>query len=199
MSQECDGLSGDDLPGSRLNAGSDPADISTRFWCPGCDEEVNVSPDAVGQLVRCPYCNTDFFASDDLSHQTIVDDTPERVINHDQEIDAARVKLLSRRRMALIRSGSWWTVGLLTCCIGVGSFSFKAVRIAIEDRRWGVWPTICMMVVASAVWFGRRCYRQRRLVDAEIAKSALPDPEAPPDFSTLGNGQDRWKELEHVR
>jgi hypothetical protein len=199
MSQDRDGTPGDDLPGSGLPAEAGPDDPSTRLWCPGCDEEVDVSPDSVGNLVRCPYCNTDFFASDNLSHQLVVDDTPDREVNRDLEIDAARVKLLSMRRMAIIRSGSWWTVGLATCCIGAVAFSFKAVGIAVADRHWGVWPTVCMTVVTSAVWFARHCYRQRRLVDAEIAKPTLPEPETPPDFSTLGNGQDRWKALEDVR
>jgi hypothetical protein len=101
--------------------------------------------------------------------------------------------------MSIVRMASWYLIGLLISIWAVVAFTVKAILIASEDHYWGVWPTVCMVFVSGAVWVARRCRRALKNARIEIAQHAMPEPETPPDFSTLNNGRDRWKELEHIR
>ena len=152
-----------------FSSSNESSDVGSRFWCPGCDEEVRVSPETIGQLVRCPYCNQNFFASDEHSHQAVVDDTPEVFDDRGNELDTHRVRLLSARRMTIVRAASWWLIGLIMSITAMTAFTLKAVRIAREDQHWGPWPTGCMVVVATALWLARKCARELKAARIEIA------------------------------
>ena len=171
-----------------------------RFRCPGCEEEVDVPVEAVDRLVRCPYCNTDFFASEEMSRETVVDDTDEAAgRTRDDEINAVRVRHFSALRMAAIRTRSWWIVGATIAVLAAVEFFAKAALIAMDNHRWGGWSTLCAAVVVAAVWFARFAWRQVRQIQTEIDRPTLTDPDTPPDFSTLGDGRDAWKRLENIR
>jgi hypothetical protein len=177
----------------------DSPEVRSRFWCPGCDEEVQVSPETIGELVRCPYCNTPFFASDEHSHLPVVDDTEDHPVNRDNELDTARVRRLSARRMSVVRVASWYLIGFLVSLWAIAAFAINAMREAFEDRRWGIWPTVSMAFVSGFVWLARWCRRELKLARIEIAGHGVSEPETAPDFTTLGDGHDRWKDLEHIR
>ncbi len=175
--------------------------VDHRFRCPGCDEDVDVSPDTVGQLVRCPYCNTEFFAADGQTHAEVIDDTPAAPDDAPppDELDAARVRQLSALRLATLRTRSWWLIGLLLAALTGFDLLAKAVVFVWDRHAWGVRPTLLTLAGGAALWAATAARRAAAQLTREVNASALPEPTTPPDFSTLDNGADRWQRLHEVR
>jgi hypothetical protein len=175
--------------------------MDLRLHCPGCDEEVDIAADSHGQLVRCPYCNTDFFASAEQSHLDVVDDTPQpmEVPSEEAAFDKHRVAMLVALRLGAIRARSWWVIGLFLSIMAILDALRRAALYAEVLHHWGIWPTIDILIALLAVRWAVHCWRRARELKREIDHSAIPDPVTPPDFSTLSDGTDRWKDLENVR
>ena len=178
----------------------DPA-ADVRFRCPGCDEEVDVPTGAVGQLVRCPYCSSDFFAAHGQTHQLIVDDTDPPVADDrpPDELDANRIRQLSALRIATQRTRSWWLTGAALAGLTAVNAVAKAIGYAVGSHAWGVWPTGLTLAAVALSVVAAYATRQAAHLAREIATSAVADPPTEPDFSTLDNGSDRWQRLDEVR
>jgi hypothetical protein len=172
-----------------------------RFGCPGCGEEVDVAMQVLGRLVRCPYCSTDFFASHEQSHLAVVDDSSPATEQADREIafDKLRIKNYTALRMSAIRARSWWVIALCMLILVTVDMLGKAVIFLWVLRTWGIRPTVFVGVAAIAGMLARHAKRRTDEFQREIERSALPEPTTPPDFSTLSDGRDRWKDLENVR
>ena len=175
--------------------------VDHRFRCPGCDEEVDVPAESVGRLVRCPYCNSDFFAAHGRTHDAVVDDThaPADDGPPPDELNAARVRNLSALRLATLRTRSWCLIGLLLAAMTAADLFAKAVVYVWDLHRWGVRPTLFVLAGLAAAALATRAVRAARQLGRDAARSAAADPATPPDFSTLGNGADRWRHLEEIR
>ena len=180
---------------------SDPQASSPRLACPGCGEEVEVSPESAGQLVRCSYCNTDFFASKEQSHLQVVDDTAPAQAEQDREIafDKLRIEHFTALRMGAIRARSWWLIAMCMCALIVLDMLGKVIVEISVNHHWGLWPTLRVGLAIAAGFSAKHAYQRAAQFKKEIDKSAIPEPTTPPDFSTLDNGSDRWKDLENVR
>ena len=180
----------------------DEGETDVRFRCPGCDEEVDVSADAVGQLVRCPYCSSGFFAAHGHTHAAVVDDTeppPADDRPPADELNAVRIRQLSTLRRATLRTRSWWVIAALLALSATLDLLYKTVRYVGHVHAWGWRPTLlagCGIFAAMAVAYAAR---QAARLGREAAVSTSPPPTDPPDFSPLGNGADRWRALDHVR
>jgi DNA-directed RNA polymerase subunit RPC12/RpoP len=176
-------------------------DNPTRFRCPSCEEEVEVSPESAGQLVRCPYCNAEFFASHEQSHLPVVDDTPLAVTEPDREsaFDKLRIENYTALRMGAIRARSWWLIGLCLSGVVVLDMLGKSVIYVWVFHHWGIDPTLRIIAAAASAVFARHAYHRAAEFKREIDHSAIPEPAAPPDFSTLQNGSEQWKNLENIR
>lgn len=175
--------------------------MELRLHCPGCEEELDIPTDSAGQLVRCPYCNTDFFASAEQSHLEIVDDTPLPI--HDQlpedAFDKNRIALLVALRLGAIRTRSWWIIGFGISLMAIVDALRRAALYVNVLHLWGIWPTIDVIIAALAIRWGVFCRRRAHELKIELDRSKIPEPTTPPDFSTLNDGSDRWKDLENVR
>jgi ribosomal protein S27E len=174
--------------------------MDLRLHCPGCGEEVDVAAESAGQLVRCPYCNTDFFASPEQSHLDIVDDTvavPEGP--QEKAVDQNRVARLAALRLGNIRARSWWVIGLGICVMAFLDALRRAALYVLVLHHWGVWPTVDVAIALLAIRWALLCRRRAADLKIEIDRSAISEPATPPDFSTLSDGRDRWKNLENVR
>jgi hypothetical protein len=172
-----------------------------RLACPGCGEEVDFAVEAIGKLVRCPYCNTDFFASVEQANQAVVDDTTDHLTALDREfaLDNFRIRNHTLLRMSAIRARSWWIIGLLSAILFILEMVLTSVEYVIARHRWGIDPSLRVVAMLFAARFAIHCSRRAAEFKREIEKSAIPEPTTPPDFSTLSDGSERWKELENVR
>ncbi len=190
------------MPPGRVTAvmGDDAEFTDRRFACPGCDEAVDVAAESVGQLVRCPYCNSEFFAADGRTHDEVVDDTA--AVDDDapapDELNSARVRQLAALRLATLRTRSWWLIGLLMSALTALDLLGKAVVYVWEFHAWGVRPTWLAVGGSAAAAVAVAAYRAARALAREAATSSLTEPAAPPDFSTLDDGSNRWRGLERL-
>ncbi len=176
-------------------------DQHLRLRCPGCEEEVDISPHSVGRLVRCPYCNTDFFASAEQSHLAVVDDTsPEQTeLDRQDAFDKNRIRNYAALRMSAIRSRSWWLIGYWAALLLMLDMLGRIVLHLWYMHRWGWSPTFNLLIGSLEWAFARMAGRRAASFKREIEQSAVPEPTTPPDFSTLSDGTDHWKHLENVR
>jgi hypothetical protein len=172
-----------------------------RFRCPGCDEEVDVPVEVLGQLVRCPSCNADFFAVEGQAHLAVVDDIPPAPadLGPPDELNAVRVRQLATLRMATLRARSWCLIGLLLSAITAIDLLCKAAAYLSHPHAWDAWPTLLVVGGLAATALAVAAARAARRLGQEAATPALQPPTEPPDFSTLGDGTDRWRRLEEIR
>jgi hypothetical protein len=172
-----------------------------RFQCPGCDEEVDVAAELAGQLVKCPYCNSEFFASHDQLHAHVVDDTFEEKTELDREsaFDKLRIENYTALRMGAIRSRSWWIIACFLSFMTMLDMLGKSIIFVCLYHTWGIYPSLRILCAIGVFPLAKHAWRRAEDFKREIEKSAIPEPTTPPDFSTLGNGNDQWKNLENVR
>lgn len=183
---------------------SEPGDAPLQpehLLCPGCGEEVEVSAEAAGKLVRCPYCNTDFFASQEQSNLPVVDDTKSKTLEIDRQnaFDKLRIDNYAALRLSAIRARSLWLIGLCLAVFTELSMLGGATDYVRMSHRWGWWPSFELLIAVLAGRIAFYAWRRMQHYKREIDHSAIPEPDTPPDFSTLSDGQDRWKDLENVR
>ena len=170
-----------------------------RLRCPGCDEEVDVPGEAVGQLVRCPYCRTDFFA-DDRATAAVVDDTPPAAeVDRASELNQLRIEQVLALRRGAIKSRSAWIIAAFLGGTTALDFVVKTTRYVRAVGGWGPRPTVFAVVAAGAVAFAAYALRRAAAFRRELDQTTLPEPETPPDFGPLGDGADRWRLLDEVR
>jgi hypothetical protein len=175
--------------------------MDLRLHCPGCNEEVDIPAESAGQLVRCPYCNTDFFASEEHSHLAVVDDTGPSVEDAftEETFNKNRIAMLVALRVGAMRTRSWWIFSLGISIVAILDGLRRAALYVLVLHHWGIWPTIDVVVSLLAVRCAFFCRHRARELKTEIDFSAIPEPTTPPDFTTLGDGSNRWKDLENIR
>jgi hypothetical protein len=178
----------------------EPSDFE-RFACPGCTEAIDVPAESAGKLVRCPYCNTHFFASAEQADQPVVDDTtPESTdIDRESAFNKLRIANYTALRMGAIRARSWWLIAMVLAILIVLDMMANAALYVAMFHRWGVWPTLRVVIGVLCTKFAAHAWRRAAALHREISKSAIPEPTTPPDFSTLDDGSDRLKQLENIR
>jgi hypothetical protein len=166
------------------------------FTCPGCGEAVDVSDDAIQKLVICPYCNTQFSpqevdteAVDDLLRQH----EEER---RQTELNSLRIRAVSGERRAILRLRSYWTVLMLALCF----ISIELIMVAATSYKdhAPIRAVAYVLAAVGCVSATRWPFQKRQRLNLELEKPMLGEPAGPPDFSTLNDGSQRWKNLERL-
>ncbi len=133
---------------------------------------------------------------------SVVDDTADQVestAESPEQLNSTRIQQLTKLRRATIRSRSWCLIGAVVGFAAVVELIHKIVQYVHQDHGWGLWPSVFVLIAIGsgvmALLFSRRVIELHR----EIQKPLLDDPQTPPDFSTLSDGSQRWKNLEEMR
>lgn len=177
-----------------------PASSDQRFSCPGCDEDVDVPPEVVGQLVRCPYCNTDFFASEEHLNAAVVDDTPPPPeFDHDSAINKLRIAQYAALRRGAIRSRSWCIITQWACTFVLLDSTGQIFIYLTTWHRWGIAPTLGLLTIPPSIALGIFARRRAKDFQHEIESSALTDPNDPPDFAPLNDGSDLLNRFDQIQ
>lgn len=97
-------------------------------------------------------------------------------------------------RRGAYRTRSWLIIAAVACVAGAAQLIYLAVRGYHFGQRIVPGGDLLAAAVALVVlpFFIRRAIR----VNREIRQSPLDEPQTPPDFSTLSDGSQRWKNLE---
>ena len=114
------------------------------------------------------------------------------------ELDGRRIRQLATMRRAAYRARSHAIIALLVCAVAVVHTSILLIQ-QLRYFGWGWRPPIYIAVIAAAI-YGVIFFRRRAItLHSEAKQSYLTNPTAPPDFSTLGDGSQRWKSLEDLK
>jgi hypothetical protein len=176
-----------------------PLDVGV-YTCPHCQQPVAIDPDErtlSGPFIPCPYCGTEFAVADEPEP---TEQTAEQAEHSEKaELDAMRIRQVSAARRAAIRARSWLLIGVVGCLVGAGQCIWKARELHRREQHWGA-AAIILMVFAIALFPAAAFFARRWLaIGRELAQPLLDEPTTPPDFSTLGDGTQHWKNLEDVQ
>jgi predicted RNA-binding Zn-ribbon protein involved in translation (DUF1610 family) len=179
-------------------AATDPA----AFQCPSCGQTVEAAPEETARLLACPNCGEHLLIPAIDGSTELRDEAEaareEVALGKEAELDGLRMRNVVALRRTAMRSRSYAIVGGCACVVGavkLGLMTYDEVKVA----GWGVWPTAFVGLIALAVWAARYCFRRAAHWAREGAATVLPEPETPPDFSTLSDGSQHAKNLEQIR
>jgi len=149
-------------------------------------------------LFTCPRCARQEFVTIDDEDASAEQRRATLEARDEQELDGLRIRQLSALRRATYRSRSYAVVAAVGCAIGLAQLVVMARN---EYRAAGAsgWLASYVALSIAAVFGGQYFFRRAVELHREAKRSRLEPPLVPPDFSKLGNGADRWKDLEDVR
>jgi hypothetical protein len=124
----------------------------------------------------------------------------EGVDDRDDELDGVRIRQLAAVRRGAFRARSYSLIAAVACLV----VSIQLVMMtadAVRARGWGLltvgYVQFAVLALLAAAHFGRRV----RALSRELrAPPPLPPiPPGGPDFSTLSDGSQQWKNLDDIR
>jgi len=162
----------------------------------------------------CPYCGAVFTATTDIvaclcpscGRQVVVgpadasepqDTPPVTQIASDDELDGLRVRQIAVMKRSAWRSRSY----MLIVLVGLLTIAGQMIWMAIQQFRRGDAALISYLYLAVAggcLALTRPIWLRAQRLKAEAQRSDLPAPTGPPDFSSLSDGSQRWKNLERI-
>ena len=198
------------------------------YVCPGCDEAFDpiAEPQSVqgDGTLRCPYCNTRFTApagpapdepgpagpaaaaggepsADGFAIEDDREDyeqaTVRREVDDERELSRLRVRQLSALRRAAYRTRSYCVIGAVGCAVAAVKLVLMTSAHA-HARGWGLRPVLYVLAAAAALAGVRFFFGRAAGLTRELNRPAQTDPDSPPDFSTLSDGSQHWKNLEEL-
>ena len=174
-----------------------------RFRCPRCGSMVDSAPAANG-LVRCARCYAEFFAVAELSEEdrAEAERSAAEVLDRQQRLSDIHIKQIVVERRYQFRTRSYHVVAL-----GVAlALIYHLVDRLIREVRWAGWsarPLVCLGSAIVLMLFVRARWRSVRALNAALASpladaKSQSEPATAPDFSTLSDGSQSWKNLERM-
>ena len=146
-------------------------------------------------------------ADGDADHVLFRDDLPPPPADDDRggvdpradELDGVRVRQIAALRRGAYRVRSYCVVAAAALVVVAVQLCVMAVAF-VRAAGWGARPVGYVMFAGFALlaagYFARRVLHLTR----ELRQSAVPTPpDREPDFSTLSDGSQRWRNLEDVR
>jgi len=142
--------------------------------------------------------STDFVVVDDEDRVDLNFESAGAAPHAGDPMSAVRVRQLSAMRRGAYRTRSYCFIGLGLCAVAAVQLSIMAVR-HVRALGWEWRPLGYLCGVAAAMMAGSFLLRQVAALNRELRRPAVTEPEAPPDFSTLSDGSQRWKNLEDMQ
>lgn len=184
---------------SELESAPEPPAQPYQYICPECATEFGSSTPPVRGIVECPQCNAEFFAPDpadgldeDERARLAME---EKLRSREEELSQVRWKAISAERRAVGRLRVYVMVGVLACLALAGQLAWKAVSY-LRGSGWSIWVASFIFGALACLIAVRMLWNKKREIDAELAKPLQTDPATPPDFSSLGDGSQRWAKID---
>ncbi|HEV7300047.1 MAG TPA: hypothetical protein VGN72_11830 [Tepidisphaeraceae bacterium] len=172
--------------------------------CPGCDEEIEIDRSA-GDSFRCPYCNVSFSLGSGDDDGTTDDGEAERTElerRTDEELDGLRIRQFAAERRAAYRQRSYVIVALGGSAVAAGQLvwmTYQHVRRAGWEWKPIGYVLFAIACAVAAVMLSKQVRAMTRALTASAGATSTSNSDREPDFSTLGDGSDRWQKLNEVR
>jgi hypothetical protein len=181
---------------------ADPSSEPLEYHCPNCNQVLR-SPESQGGTVTCPQCGQEVVVDSqadvrlaDMAPECQSETPPPSDDSDEADLSGLKIRQISDLRRGAHRSRSWLIIGAVACLVGAAQLIYFAIHnhglgmraAALEDTLFVV------LALAFCVYFLRRAREMNR----EISNSKLEEPTTPPDFSSLRDGSQRWKNLEDL-
>jgi hypothetical protein len=167
---------------TELNDESQPPEF--QMQCPMCGHLVN-GQNPLQTLYQCPACNAEFL-------RPLADPTDSR----DAELSGLHIQNVSVLRRATYRTRSHFIVGAAASLVAV----FEMLLMLIRSYRYHTWlgaiASVCVGAALSMLFW--LCLKRALQLTHELQESKLPSPIEPQDFSKLGDGSQRIRDLENL-
>jgi hypothetical protein len=123
---------------------------------------------------------------------------PDPIDNRDDELDGLRIRQLASLRRAAYRSRSHAIVAMLVCAVAmVQAAIFLVQHLMHIGFNWRALLYACILIAGA---FGSIFFMSRAIaLHREATQTHTPAPTTPPDFSSLSDGSQRWKNLEDLQ
>ena len=169
-----------------------PETSATTFDCPSCSQPVEVPLGPEEQVATCPHCGSEFTVpaatSDERSEPS----------SREAELDSLRIRQLGAAKRAAYRSRSYAVIGVIFCAAAAGQLIWNAIA-RVRSTGWTIRPILFLVFAGLFVWLTIYLVRRAIELTREAKETRLEEPTAPPDFSHLSDGSQRWKDLENIR
>lgn len=180
-----------------------PEPVELVVSCPHCGERVSVELSSEPRQYLCPSCGQAFeMPAVQLARPTFEyadaqtpDDRQDEFMD---ELDGMRICQLAAARRAAWRTRSW----VLIAAIGMGTAAAQLVLMSATSLKNGStsWAATYAASAVLALLVCTRLLARARRMKRQIEQEAQHDePTKPPDFSKLGDGSQRWKNLEGLK
>ena len=117
--------------------------------------------------------------------------------DREEHLDALRIRQAAALRRSLYRGRAYAVVGALACAAVAAQCAWLAYG-HVRAIGWGVRPLALVVPMFGAVVAAAWCIRRAAALAREARATVIPEPTVPPDFSTLGDGSQRARNLEDV-
>lgn len=157
------------------------ADEPLTYVCPHCGGAI-MPPTSGESFVRCPACGEPLLLANELH-------------DHDAELDGRRVQQVAANRGSAMRVQTYFYVAAAGCLVGGAECVYKAWYAG----RWNFTRVLLLALVMCAAYGVFYFLRHAQKIARELRKPLLTEPPTPPDFSRLGDGSQRVRDLENLR
>ena len=110
--------------------------------------------------------------------------------DREHELSELRIRAIAYERRAATRTGSYFLIAACGCLVGAAQFVYLSIR---DSRPMRMIVAALLLILAITLGLRARSIRQR------ARQSSIPQPPAEPDFSTLSDGSQQWKNLEEIQ
>jgi hypothetical protein len=116
------------------------------------------------------------------------------------ELDGLRIRQLATLRRGAYRSRSHAVIAMIVCAVATAELGTTA-WMRVRAIGWTSVPLLCIAMIPVALWGAIHFYRRASVLHREATRSlqAGPTEHTSPDFTTLGDGSERWDRLNDVR
>ena len=180
--------------------------FSHTIVCPECGHTYEHEGRITSGFLQCPACAAQFFApdtsvrehEDERREPDEAGEDHEAALQRQEDLHYLRIRqaVLTERR-ALARTRTWYIVGTAGFAVAAVQMLVLAYKyVYVSGAGWRLRPIGYVFAaltasIAAAIWL-----RQILRINQELRRPVLDEPTTPPDFSTLSDGSERWKNLE---
>jgi hypothetical protein len=182
------------------------SEYASLFTCPHCGADFAASLGAIARMASCSHCGQDVIlpplealsstvigpACGDSGSFAVVDDR----IDKDQ-LDLQRIRRIATHHRSLVKNWRHAVIGMVFCAVAATTFMWLAY-MEVATGRIRVSMRFIALIVLFIYWTAYFAIRLQHLRKHAI-ESGLTEPTAPPDFSALNDGSQRWRDLEDVQ
>lgn len=169
--------------------------------CPECAGSIAIDR-SLGPTFVCPYCNVEFQLDEPGNEDD--DEVARRELErrNEEELDGLRIRQLAAGRRAAFRQRSYVIVALGGCIVAAVQLGWMTYQ-HVQQFGWEAKPIgyvlFAIACAVVAVMLGKQVGRMSRELAAHSQAVAAADADLHPDFSTLADGSERWKNLNDVK